>query len=272
MRTQLVLWLTLGALVLAACSTPTPVPTTAPTQPPPTETPAATATEAVIVPTATAPPENTATPSATPTIPPTPDPNEGVGDVIYRDNLDGTGNWFWTFEDEAASFGVSREQKQLNTVAKQSNTWRFTIGPDTTKVGDQQIRVSAHTNTCADADEYALLFRGNSNADFTEFNFYAFKLRCNGQARLERLQGPNTSVIVDWTASPAINSGANADNTLIVWAHQDQMRFYVNDQYLFSAQDAALTQGFYGFYLQDRTNGTMSVSWKSLEVRSITLP
>jgi hypothetical protein len=50
------------------------------------------------------------------------------------------------------------------------------------------------------------------------------------------------------------------------------MRFYVNDQYLFSAQDATLAEGFYGFLLYDRTNGNMSASWKGLEARAVQLP
>jgi hypothetical protein len=58
----------------------------------------------------------------------------------------------------------------------------------------------------------------------------------------------------------------------MVWAAGDQMRFYVNDEYLFSAQDATLTEGFHGFYLYDQTNGNMSVSWKNLEARIVTAP
>lgn len=280
-RFRLIWSLALAALALAACRAQE-TPTTAPTQVPPTETAVANPPSPV-GPTASAPAAtNTATPepptvtpttapSATPTVPATPDPNEGVGDVVYRDALDGTGNWFWTFEDDTASFGVSTDQKQLNTVAKQSGSWRFTIGPDSVRVGNEQIRVSAHTNVCAEADEYALLFRGNVGADDI-YNFYLFKLRCNGAARLELLQGNNVTVLVDWTASPAIKPGPGADNALIVWAAQDQMRFYVNDEYLFSAQDATLTEGFYGFYLYDQTNGNMSVSWKNLEARTVTAP
>ena len=280
-RFRLMLGLALVALALAACRGQA-TPTAAPTQAQPTDTAVANPTSPV-VPTATVPPStNTATPApptttptlaptATPTLPATPDPNEGVGDVVFRDALDGTGNWYWTFEDDAASFGVSTEQKQLNAVAKQSGTWRFSIGPDTVRVGDQQVRVIAHTNVCADADAYALMFRGNVDAD-SNYSFYVFKLRCNGSARLELLQGANVTVVADWTASPAIRPGPNADNALLVWAAKDQMRFYVNDQYLFSAQDATLTEGFYGFYLYDQTNGNMSVSWKNLEARAVTVP
>ena len=277
-RFRLTLGLALAGLALAACRAQTQPPAV-PTQPIPTNTAVVSPTTPVIIPTVTPPPTNAPEPTATltpapttaPAIPPTPDPNEGVGDVTFKDNLDGTGGWYWTFEDDAASFRVSLEEKQLNATAKQNGTWRFTISPDTVKVGDQQIRVSAHTNVCADADEYALLFRG-ALAPEGLYTFYAFKLRCDGAARLEILKGSDVTVIVDWTSSPAIKPGAGADNTVTVWAHKDQMRFYVNDQYLFSAQEATLAEGFYGFLLYDRTNGNMSVSWKGLEAKAVILP
>lgn len=282
-RTKLSLTLATGALMLAACSTATPTPDIA-TLPPATAVPteAASPTPQVVAPTATQPPATatpeppTATPTqaatATATVPPTPDPNEGVGDIVYRDKLDGTGGWLWTYEDDAVRFGVSREQGRLNGLAKRSGTWRFTISDDTINVGDQQLRVTARAEVCAENDEYAVLFRGRVDAATSNYSYYAFKLRCGGAARLERLDGPDTTVLVNWTASPAIKAGAGQDNVLMVWANKGEMRFYVNDQYLFSAQDTALTEGFYGFYLQDRTNGNMAVSWQNLEVRSVNVP
>jgi hypothetical protein len=275
-RFRLALISALGIPALAACrgaSTPPPTPA---------QGVIASPTSAAVIPTTTPQPQSTPTPqpptatptvaaTATPTVPPTPDPNEGVGDVVYADKLDGTGGWYWTYEDDAVSFGISAEQQQLNGTAKQSGTWRFTISPDTVKVGNQQIRVNAHVNVCVGSDEYGLLFRGSADAE-SNYNFYAFKLRCDGAARLERLQGNDVSVIVDWTTSPAIQPGPNANHALLVWANKDQMRFYVNDRYLFSAQDAALTEGFYGFLLYDQTNGSMSVSWNGLEAKAVTLP
>jgi len=274
--------LTTGALMLAACGSvsQTIVATLPPATIAPTE--AASPTPQIVAPTVTPLPASptpeppTATPTeaatATPTIPPTPDPNQGVGDVVYSDKLNGASGWSWTFEDDAVKFGISREQSRLNGVAKRSGTWRFTISDDSVRVGDQQVRVTARAEVCAENDEYALLFRGRVDAATTAYSYYAFKLRCGGAARLERLDGPNTTVIVNWTTSPAIRAGAGQENTLLVWANKGEMRFYVNDQYLFSAQDTALAEGFYGFYLQDRTNGNMAVSWQNLEARSVRVP
>ncbi|MDW8327880.1 MAG: hypothetical protein RMK99_15065, partial [Anaerolineales bacterium] len=189
-----------GALMLAACGpvSQTVVATLPPATPPPAE--AASPTPQVIAPTATQPPTATPTPApptatpteaatATPTVPPTPDPNEGVGNLVYSDKLDGSSGWAWMFEDDAVKFGVSREQGRLIGVAKRSGTWRFTISDDSVRVGNQQVRVTARPEVCAENDEYALLFRGRVDAATTTYSYYAFKLRCGGAARLERLDG-----------------------------------------------------------------------------------
>lgn len=277
---RLTLLFALAALVTACGTATTPEPGVVL----PTLAPATTqSTAAVSVPSATLLPVNTptpgseATPTAVPTLAPTeapatPDPNEGVGDVVYSDKLDGTGGWLWTYEDDAAKFGVSTAEKQLNTVAKQSGTWRFTSSNDLLRVGNQQVHVTARPTVCSEQDQYAFLFRGKLDTATSTYSYYAFKLRCDGSARLEKLEGPDTIVLVNWVQSPAIKPGSGVENTLTVWANKDQMRFYANDQFLFEAVDGSLAEGFYGFYLFDRTNGTMAVSWKNLEVRSINLP
>jgi len=263
-------------LVLAACQSATPTAELLPTA---TTVVLPTVT---IAPSLTPPPANTptsepptATPlpaeTATPTVPATPDPNERVGEVVYADPLDGTGNWYWTFEDDTAHFKVSLENKQLEAMAKQSGSWRYTISNDTLKVSDQQLRVTARVETCGDTDEYALLFRGQVDAQNTS-SFYVFKLRCNGAARAELMQGTRITTLAEWTTSPAIKAGAKAENVLTVWAYKGELRFYVNDEYLFSAQETTLTEGFYGFFLMDKTNGNMMVKWSGLEARGIKAP
>lgn len=234
----------------------------------PSVTPPATATA-----TETAPPTATETPAASPTItpPPTPDPNEGVGDVVFEDALDGTGNWYWTFDDDTANFGVSTETKELIATAKQSGSWRYTISNDVVTVGDQQVRVTAKALACAASDEYGLMFRGQADAE-GNYNLYIFDLNCSGAARMLVLQGSELYALSEWQTNPAIKPGAEAENTLMVWMAKDQFRFYVNEAFLFEVQDATLNEGFYGFFLRDNNAGTMSVSFKNLVAKEVTVP
>src|SRR3990172_3933516 len=258
-------------MLLAACrtgTTETPLPTGTP--PPvvtvqPSDTPAPTLTPAP--PTATSLPTEAVTPTAAG--PATPDPNLGVGDVVYEDRLDGSSGWEWLFEDSAATFSVSGGQ--LNAVMKQGNVGpRFSVREDL-KVGDQQLRVTARPNLCYERDEYGVMFRMVVDSQ-NNYHGYIFKLNCGGQARVERLENVETIPLADWTPSPGIVPGAPAENTLMVWMAKDQLHFYVNDKYLFSVTDATYAEGFYGFYLRDRTNGGESVSFVNLVAKEVKLP
>ena len=251
-------------------------PTTAPTsvlptatQAGPTEAPSQTAAPATATTTATTTAAATAGPTNT-TTPATPDPNQGVtGSVLFEDKLAGTSGWFWTFSDEVATFGVV--DGTLKGVMKVANSgWRFTISPDTLRINRQQVQVHAHTVACGDNDEYGLMFQVKPETDKPElYDAYLFKLRCSGAARVDLVQGTQSTPLVDWTPSAAIKTGAGADNTLLVWASGGEYRFYVNDQYLFSANDTTLEAGFYGIYLYDRTAGGLTVTFDSLAARAI---
>ena len=258
------------ALALAACqlapATAAPnaaaasgVPSAAPTATPaaPSPSPAPTQPEIVLPP----PPAALGTP--------TPDPNAGVGAVVFQDPLDDSTGHNWAFESESAVFAILGGQ--LNAVMKQSNVgFRLRAGPNVS-VGDQQVRVTARTNLCYERDEYGLLFRAQVQPDGA-YAGYLIKLNCAGQARVEQLRGTASTTLVDWTLSAAIVPGAPAENTLLVWAAGAQFHFFVNDRYLFEAHDASFAAGTYAFYLRDRTNGGESVSFSGLVARALTAP
>ena len=282
----------LALLALTAClNRPDALPTAKPVVPSDTPASAATSTPAQAVTDAPAPatdtaaPESTptetsaptATPSATPTVvaetptpaaTATPDPDQGVGEVAYQDPLDGTSAWFWGFSDDVATFGIA--DGRLRAVMSQANSgWRFSISPDTLRIGNQQVRVTARTVACGENDEYGIMFRGRVDAE-GNYTAYLFKVRCGGAARFELVAGTGLMTITDWTPAPALQTGAPAENTLMVWAAGSQFRFYANGQYLFSAEDSTLADGFYGLYVYDRTAGGMTVDFNDLVARSVT--
>lgn len=271
--------LMLAFLALAACqpARPTATPFVPPTQtvepqaaeaftqtpvpPEVTSTPAASTTTATV--TASATPAAPALPTEIPT----PDPNLGVGDLVYSDQFDGKSGWYWSFSDDAATFGASGGR--LNITMKLADSYpRQTGGKPELKLGDQQLRVVAHSIACTGQDEYGVMF--HVNADITDG--YAFKIRCDGQARFERMQKYQPTALVNWTASPAIVPGAQADNTLMVWMAKGQFHFYVNDKYLFSAADTTFADGTFGFIVNSRTSGDESVSFTDLTVKAVSLP
>jgi hypothetical protein len=96
-----------------------------------------------------------------------------------------------------------------------------------------------------------------------------FKLNCAGAARLDRMDGKHLTTLVDWTPSDAIRAGAPAENVLMAWMAGGEFRFYVNDQYLFTAQDSSFATGTFGFYVDDQTSGGLTVNFEDLVSRQI---
>ena len=272
---NLFLTILLTALVTAGCIASvvdTPIPPTTVVIPtltsdsataPPTAPPEVTATG---TPTATPEPSPTTGPTATPTIPPTPDPNQNVGDVIFTDNFTGEIGWLWTFKDDAAEFGA--KDGQLNIITfKQGGGWRYSLYFDAVH-GDQQIAVSAHTNRCADADEYGVAYRGLTEPADT-YNMYIFALNCAGQARVLKVSGSDLVSLKDWQEYPAINKGANADNAITIWMFKDEFNFYVNGQYLFTLNDSTFAEGYYGFFVDGGASGDASFTFTNLVVKDV---
>lgn len=209
----------------------------------------------------------TLTPTNTPFVTPTPDPNLNVKDEVYNDQFNGKSGWLWTFKDDVAEFGAVNGELR----AKANNRgWRYSLRFDKTFT-DVQMRVIAKVNQCGDTDEYGLAFRGNEKPK-DQYNMYIFKLNCTGSARVEMLEGTssrNSTTLINWQANAAIQKGANAQNTMTIWMAKDQFNFYVNDKYIFSLQNAAYPEGFFGFYINDRSTGSASFTFTNLVLKAI---
>lgn len=229
-----------------------------------TQTPALTATATASL-TATASP--TAAATETPAAPATPDPNQGVGDVIYQETFDGTSRWGWGFTDDAVTF--ANDNGSIKAVTTRGDAgWRVTIGPGDSWL-DQQILLTTDTTACTESDEFGLLFRGALNDETSVLNGYVFKITCGGTASVDVVRDNQPSVLVDPIEATVNPTGKNE---ILVWAGRNEMRFYVNGVYVASAEDATFTSGRLGLYVRDRDGGGMTVAFQDLTVRGVTPP
>ncbi len=279
MRRNIGLLALVGALLAACQAGPTatpepqaPLPTdTAPAEPTATETvPSPTATPAATT-TATATPTATASPTAAATdtvpAPATPDPNQGVGDVVYTETFDGTQGWGWGFSDDAVAFTTENGAVKAVTTVGDAG-WRVTIGPGAAWL-DQQVVLKTDTTACTENDEFGLLYRGALDDQTGILNGYVFKVTCGGRASVEVLRDNQPSVLVEPLDVTVNKTG---ENTLMVWAGRGEMRYYINGVYVTSAQDNTFTSGRLGLYVRDRNGGGMTVSFTDLTVRAVTPP
>ena len=67
----------------------------------------------------------------------------------------------------------------------------------------------------------------------------------------------------------AVTSGAPSVSQIAVWAQDNIIDFYVNDQYLFSMKDSAFVGGSIGFFVRTRGEDPISVNFSQLELYEI---
>lgn len=233
---------------------------------PPTES----ATETLTAtPTETQTPTETTTPTpeytATETVPPTPDPDEGLGDIRFEDRFDGGSGWGWTYiEEGVVSFGL--DSGGVLADFKDSNQgWRVSLGPDTFSAGNQRVHLTAKALSCGEQDEWGLLYRSEFT-DENKFNGYIYKINCAGQIRVEKLEDNQSSVLLGWVPAEGAETGDGSENTLMIWTFGEEMRFYVNGNYIDTVIDPTYSSGEYGIYAQDRTDGEAEFLFTSFRV------
>jgi len=94
-------------------------------------------------------------------------------------------------------------------------------------------------------------------------------VNCAGQVRVERLKDNQSSVLLGWMPVEGVETGAGSENTLMVWAVGDEMRFYVNGSYVNTVIDDTYESGEYGIFAQDRTNGNAEFLFIAMRVYEV---
>lgn len=130
-----------------------------------------------------------------------------------------------------------------------------------TQQADFYLEVTARPSLCSGLDEYGLIVRAASAADFLRFS-----LSCNGQARLDRILGSAASSPHTWTMSSAVPAGAPGSARLGVWASGQEMRFYANGELLFTYNEPALNSGGIGLFARSANETPVSVSFSDLQI------
>ena len=239
--------------LLSACQPAEPLPT-----PTPTSTPTAT-----ITPTPTIvwfPPTNTPTPFPTLEITPTPDQRTGVGEILFTDDFSAGENW-------------PLLTSARGNVALGNNTLTLTVLEPRAAVSSVRsgaifsnfyLEITAKASLCSGEDQYGILFRVVSQVDF-----YRFALSCNGQTRLDRLYGGTASSPQPWMFTSSVPAAPSSTVRLGIWAVGKEMRFFINDQYQFTAMDSLHASGTIGVFARSAGDTAMTVNFSDLTVYAV---
>ena len=237
--------------LIAACGLqpPTPLPTLTPTL--------------TLVPTATIEwfPA-TETPTVVPTMPrtPTPDLHPGLGSIVLEDDFSTDEDWFFpSVENTSAAIA----NQHLTLVVSRPGYILFTNRKEPL-LKDFYAEITVSPNLCSGEDEYGIMVRTSSN-----LAHFRFVISCDGRAKVVRASRNDARVVVPWENIGLIPSLAPGDSRLAVWAYGEEMRFFINDQYIFSVRDTVLLRGTFGVFVRTTGDETISVNFSDLVVRGI---
>ncbi|PKO12614.1 MAG: hypothetical protein CVU39_23300 [Chloroflexi bacterium HGW-Chloroflexi-10] len=239
--------------VFSGCMGPTPEPTPQPPTETPTITPTFTATIDWFPATATA----TRAPTQTPV--PTPNMRTGLDDVM-QDDAFATGHNWQTGSFPAGNITVTRET--LTLAVQQSKGVLFSL-QSKPLVADFDMQVQVNVSLCRGEDAYGLVVRAAGNLDY-----YRFLVTCNGLARADRVRNGQTIPMQDWTTA-AMFPGAPIDVRLGVWALGNEMRFFVNEAYIFSVKDPVFPNGVVGVFARSAGENALTVNYTDLVIRKV---
>ena len=197
-----------------------------PTVPPAT----AAATTAPSTPTAAAP---TATTSSS-------DPKASLGDPDWEDNFDGTKSWP-VYSDDHVDFEWGDEGLTMRAI--NADGWDSWI-VNRPALTDFYVELTARTSDCSGMDRYGMLVRAPDPSQG-----YLFGFSCDGKYSLRQWDGDKFTVLVDWTASPAILAGADQTNRMGFKAEGSSFSLYANGTLLTQVEDDSYDEGRLGLFI-----------------------
>jgi hypothetical protein len=208
-------------------------------------------------------PTATFTPFPTIITNPTVEMRPGIGNIIFEDQFDDPTQWsLYSTDGGSVAFG----NNEITIAISKEREYLFSIreAPD---FDNFYVEITANPNLCRGDDEYGLLFRVSPDQDY-----YRYSLSCDGKVRLDRIYQNQASSPQPWMPSGAVPPGAPSISRLGVWANGDEMHFFVNDEYQFTAIDPLLNRGSFGVFARSTSDMAVTVNFSDLVVRNIDLP
>lgn len=213
------------------------------------------------------PPTATSTPFPTPIVSPTLDYHPDLGNIILRDDFSAGDIWDL---GRTSSGSIALGNNELTITLSSVRAYVFTVRAEPV-LDDFYLEITASPTLCRGEDEYGILIRFSTPEDF-----YRFSLSCDGRTRLDKIINGKASSPQPWISIGAIPSGAPSISRLAVWANGKDMRFFINDIFLFSAIDSTikssespLARGRIGLFVRSASDMAVTVNFSDLIIRQI---
>lgn len=231
--------------------------------PPPTDTATPTASPTPTIDWFPATPTSTSQPLPSPTAQPTRQGTaEGLTELLVEDAF--TDDTLWQTPQSQAgniAFGVGN----LTLAVARPSTLLFSLSEHETPE-NFAVEITLQTSICESDDQSGIVFWHQSNNDF-----HRVLINCQGEIRLELIQGGQSFVLHDWEQASQMQVAAPAVNRLTLWVHQGQFRLFINDVFQFEEGIAADRIGKLGLFARTISGDAMTVRFCDLKIYRVEL-
>lgn len=226
------------------------------TDEPPTVTPTPRPTETEVIEwfPATNTPRPLSTPSPFPTVRQIPD----TGDILVQEDFDNDDNWM-TFRSAAGNAVISNHELTLGLQESANEIVSFSSLP---QYGDYYLSLDVDLSLCSYyRDIYGISFRVKDSD-----NLYRWLFNCRGETRVERFYKGKLLVLSNWAENGGIRPGAPQRFSLGIAADGSDLKFFINEALIASAEDTVLTTGGYGLLASSDGYAPLTVSFSNFRL------
>lgn len=204
----------------------------------------------------------TTTPTRAPTliIQPTPEQRPAIGEIKLSDDFSKSGVWQVIENSQSSAIYGNND---LTIAISKPGAYLASMNKEI-MLTDFYLEITMKPSLCRGDDAYGLLFRAASSLDN-----YRLLVNCSGNVRLERMIAGKPVPLRDWEPSGQVPPGSPLEIRVGVWTVRNELRFFINDFYQFSARDPVHTAGGIGVFARSGGQNALTVSFSDLEIRNI---
>lgn len=179
------------------------------------------------------------------------DPSLTLGTPDWVDTMENDDNWPTGYNQYTTI--TFKDGFLKMTGETQMDGWRLTWP----FLDDFYLETKLQSPKCEGSDRFGLMFRVPENAKANKG--YLFGITCDGKYSLRKWDSQTMTNLVNWTASSAIHTGKDVQNTLGVMARGQNIALYINGQKVNEISDSGYLEGSFGIFVGSNTTEKLTV-------------
>lgn len=209
------------------------------------------------------PPTETPTPFPPSTAAATESSYQDRGEIIFTEKFRTLDDWLIP---RISRGEINLDRNRMNIIIREPNTYLSAV-MESPRFDNFFAEITVNPNLCRGKDEYGVLFRAAGNS-----SYYRYSLSCDGELRMDRIQGGEVAALQPWTPSAAVPEAAPSESRLGILAESEKLSFYINDVFQFSVKDAGMREGTMGVFARSVGGQAVTVSFSNLIIREVPSP